>query len=692
RVPEHLVLAGQHVGYVGEAVAAVVAEDRYAARDAREAIRVAYEPLPAVTEPEHALEADAPLVHEEFASNTSFELAIGNDTRSALEDADVVIRQRMVNQRVIPNTMETRGVIADFRSSDGQVTLWLSTQAPHLIRSLLSEVLGLPEHRLRLIAPEVGGAFGAKNALYGEEMLAVALAKQLGRPIKWVEERQEHMLATSHGRAQVALVSLGAQRDGTLCALELQIVSDMGAYPHILTPMAPLQTAALMTGCYRIPFARAEIRGVFTNTTAPDAYRGFGRAEAAYYLERAIDMLARRLDLDPVELRRRNFVRPQEFPHSSPTGYTFESGDYDTCLRRALEKVDIDSLREQQEHLRSEGRYIGIGLASYVYRAGFPSMPQVPRAGFLKGGWESAWVRVDPMGKVTVLTGTSPHGQGLETSLAQIAADELEIDPEDIVVVHSDTASIPYGNGTMGSRSLSVGGSAVLLAAREVRQKALRLAAHKFGVGVEAVRFETGRVFVADDPGNGISFADLADLAYSYLDLPEGMTPQLEASATFEPHNWNTPFGTHICVCEVDEQTGEVKLLRYIAVDDCGRAVNPMIVEGQIHGGLAQGLGQALMETVVYDSEGQPLNSSFLGYATPTAGDLVNFEVELTETPSTMNPLGARGIGESGATGAPPALVNAVVDALAPFGVTHIDMPLLPERVWRTLQAAGETQ
>lgn len=690
--PEHLVLAKERVRYVGEALAAVVAENRYVARDGREAVVVDYEPLPAVTDLERALEADAPLVHEEFGSNLSFELAIGNETEAALADADVVIHQRMVNQRVIPNPMETRGVVADYRPSDGQLTVWLSTQAPHLIRSLLAELFDLPEHRLRVIAPEVGGAFGAKNGLYGEEALAIALAKRLGRPVKWVEERQEHMLATTHGRAQVAFVSLGAQRDGTIRALRLRILADMGATPHLLTPFAPLQTASLMTGCYRIPCARAEIQGVFTNTTAPDAYRGFGRSEAAYYLERAIDMLARRLELDPIELRRRNFVQPNEFPYASPTGHVFESGDYDLCLRRALEKVDLPGLREQQKQLRNEGRYIGIGFATYVYRAGFPSMARAPGMTYLKGGWESATLRVDPMGKVTLLTGTSPHGQGLETTLAQIVADELGIELEDIVVLHGDTDSIPYGNGTMGSRSLAVGGSAVLLAAREVREKAIRLAAHHLGVKPGQLRLEAGRAFVAATPETAIPFAELANLAFSFVDLPEGMTPRLEASATFEPDNFNSPFGTHVCVVEIDVQTGELELLRYVAVDDCGRAVNPQIVEGQIHGGVVQGLGQALMETVVYDSEGQPLTSSFLNYAIPTADDLPNLEVELTETPSRVNPLAARGVGESGTTGAPPAVVNAAVDALAPFGVEHLDMPLLPERVWRVLEEARRTR
>ncbi len=690
RVAEHRVLADGHVRFVGAAVAAVVAEDRYTARDAREAIFVEYEPLPVAADFERALDADAPLVHPELGSNLAFELTLGNETESALEECDVVIQQRMANQRVIPNPMETRGVVVDYRKSDGRITLWTSTQAPHLIRSLLAEVLDLPEHRLHVIAPEVGGAFGAKNALYPEEVLAVALAKQLGRPIKWIEERQEHMQATTHGRGQVADVTLGARSDGTLCALHLKITADVGAHPHGNSLLTPVQTATLMTGCYRIPHARAEIEAVLTNTTTTEAYRGFGRAEAAYYIERAMDLLARRLDIDPILLRRRNFVTPEQFPHATPTGHEFDSGDYERCLDRLLQKIDLGALRERQLQLRAEGRYLGIGIATYVYRASIRVLPRPPGDKlFLRGLWEYASVRADPMGGVTLLTGVSSHGQGLETSLAQIAADELGIGIEDITVLHRDTDVVPYGGGTMGSRSLAIGGSAVLLACKRMREKAIRLAAHRFGVEADAVRYEAGRAFSAAAPDEGLGFAELAAISFWPLDLPEGMAPTLEGSATFVGENFTTPFGAHACVVEVDPQTGEIELLRYVAVDDCGRAVNPLIVEGQIHGGIAQGLGQALLERVVYDSEGQPLSSSLLSYATPQADDIPRLETELTETPTDLNPLGARGVGESGICGAVPAIVNAVLDALAPLGVEHLDMPLLPEKLWRVLQKPG---
>jgi carbon-monoxide dehydrogenase large subunit len=565
-----------------------------------------------------------------------------------------------------------------------------TSQAPLLVRSLLAELLGLPEHKLRVIAPEVGGAFGSKFGLYPEEVLTVVLAMQLGRPVKWVEERQEHMLATTHGRGQVADVTLGARSDGTLRALHMRITYDVGAHPQGAGLMGPLQTAALMTGCYRIAHARADIQGVYTNTTTIDAYRGFGRTEAAYYIERAMDLLARRLDIDPVELRRRNFVKPEEFPYSAPTYHVFDSGDYGVCLDRALEKLDLGTLRKRQQRLRAEGRYLGVGIATYVYRASVASLPRPDgNLHFIRGFWEYASVRADPMGKVTILTGVSSHGQGLETSLAQIAADELGIGVEDITVLHRDTDVVPYGVGSAGSRSLAIGGSAVLLASREVREKAIRLAAHRLGVEPDAVRYEGGRAFTAAAPDAGLSFAELADISFWPLDLPEGMSPRLEGSATFAPENFTTPFGTHACVVEVDPETGEIELLRYIAVDDCGRVVNPMIVEGQIHGGIAQGLGQALMEKVVYDSEGQPLSGSFLSYATPKADDIPDIESELSQTLTKMNPLGAKGVGESGTCGAAPAIVNAVVDALAPLGIEHLDMPLLPEAVWRVLHKTG---
>lgn len=691
RSPVHHALATDRVRFVGDAVAVVVASDRYAARDARDAIDVDYEPLPAVTDPERALDHGAPLVHEELGTNRAFQIPVGADIEGVLADCPVVVRQRMVNQRLIPNPMETRGIVAHLDPATEELTLWLSTQAPQLVRMQLAELLRFPEQRLRVIAPDVGGAFGAKNNPYAEEVLAAVLSLRLRRPVKWIEERQESMLATSHGRGQIAHVSLGADRDGRVRALHLRIVADMGAFLHVLTPMGPFQTAALMTGAYRIEHARADIVGVFTNATPVDPYRGFGRAEAAYYIERAMDLLARELTLDPVEVRRQNFVPPDAFPYAAPTGHVYEAGDHESCLQRALQRADYGGWRTTQQTLRARGRYLGIGVSTFTWRAGFPSVPQMPGLPFLKAGWERATVRVDPSGAVTVLTGTSPHGQGIETAFAQIAADALGAAPQDVRVLHSDTKIIPFGNGTMGSRSLAVGGSAVQLAADRVREKAIRIAAHTWKAEPDEIRFEGGRFFARGTSDRALTLGAIADLAYRGEALPEGMEPCLEATAHFRPANFTSPFGTHVCVVEVDVETGDVRILRYVAVDDCGRAVNPRIVEGQIHGGVAQGIGQALLEGAAYDDAGQPLAASFLTYATPTAADLPSFDVELHETTTRINPLGARGAGEGGTVGAPPAVVNAVVDALAPLGIRHIDMPLLPVTVWRAIrEARGE--
>jgi len=689
RIPEHHALASDRVRFAGEAVAVVVARDRYLARDAREAIEVEYEPLPAVAELASALDPKAPLVHPALGTNVAYELSLGGDVRAAVATAEVCIRQRMESQRLIPNAMETRGVVARWRHADATLTLWTSTQAPHLIRSELARLLALPEHRLRVIAPDVGGAFGAKATLYPEEILAVVLARRLGQPVKWIEERQEHMLATNHARAQLADVSVGATREGVVQALHLRILADMGAYLHTMAPVGPLQTAAMMSGCYHIPRLGADVVGAFTNRTPIDPYRGFGRAEAAYYVERAMDLVARELGVDPIEVRRRNFIEPHEFPYAAPTGHVYESGDYASCLDRLLEKLDYPKCRAEQARERAEGRYRGIGFSTHAWRAGFPTQPRLPGAStFLKGGWERATVRVDPSGTVSVLAGISSHGQGLETSLAQIAAGELGLTAQDVRVVHGDTLVAPYGNGTMGSRSLAVAGSAVALAAARVRASAARLAAELLGADVEQIRLAGGRCVVDGAPERSLAFAEVAERAHSLPRLPEGMEPGLEASAAFEPPNFNSPFGAHACVVEVDAATGAVRILRYLAVEECGRVVHPQIVEGQIVGGLAQGIGQALWESAVYDDAGQPLATSFLAYATATAPAMPPIEVELREMPSTVNPLGARGVGEAGAIGAPPAVVNAVVDALAPFGVRHVDMPLWPERVWRALREA----
>ncbi len=688
KVPEHYPLAVDKVRFVGEGVAAVVATDRYVARDALELIEVEYEPLPAVVDPEKAMEPGAPVLHEEFGDNIAYRLPLGGDVDDALRKADVVIRQRMENQRLIPSPMETRGVVAQYQPGDDRLTVWLSTQAPHLMRTQLAALLDMPEHKVRVVAPEVGGAFGSKNNPYAEEVLAAALAMRLGRPIKWIEDRQENMVATSHGRGQVAYLEAGARHDGTVTALRLRIIADLGAYHHILTPVAPIQTALMMTGCYRIPIATTDIVGVFTNKTPVDPYRGFGRAEAAYYIERLMDLVARELNLDPVAVRRRNFIQPDQFPYTTATGQVYDSGDYDLTLSRALEMLDYQQFRQDQQRLRREGRHIGVGFATYVWRAGFPSAAIPPGLDFIKGGWESATVRVEPTAKVTVLTGTSPHGQGAETTFGQLVADELGVPIEDVRVVHGDTDIVQYGIGTMGSRSLAVGGSAVALSLRKVREKAIHIAAHIVEARPEDMVFEKGHIYVRGFPERAVAFREVANLAYRGVNLPPGTEPGLEATSFFDPPNFTSPFGAHLCVVEVDTNTGEVKVLRYVAVDDCGRAINPMLVEGQIQGGIAQGIGQALWEGAMYDENGQILTGSFMDYAIPTSIDLPEIEMDRTETPTLINPLGAKGVGEAGTIGAPAAVVNAVVDALSPLGIGHMDMPLWPERVWRAIQQA----
>ena len=685
--PQHHVLAIDRVRFVGEGVAAVLARDRYIARDARELISVMYDALPAVTDPEIALTPEAPVLHDDIGSNRAFELRIGNETEAAIAAADRVVRGRFVNQRVIPNTMETRGAVALFEPWENRLTVWLSTQAPHLMRREFARFLDYPEHRLRVIAPDVGGAFGAKNNPYAEELLAAALAVRHQVPVKWIEERSEHMLVTSHARAQTVELRVGVRADGTLLALHYRLVADMGAYYHAITHIGPMMTAALMTGAYRIPHAATDIVSVFTNTTPTDPYRGFGRAEAAYFIERTMDLIACELGLEVLELRRRNLIRPEEFPCTTPTGHVHESGNFQLCLDRALARLDYEGARREQAKLRSVGRYLGIGFATHAWRAGFPSVPG--GKGYITSGWEKTTVSVDPAGKVRAVIGTSPHGQGIVTTTAQIVAQQLGVLPRDVRVVHSDTDAVAQGNGTMGSRSLIVGGSATLLAAQQVRAKAIRLAAHLLQLDPQRVMLENARFGDVGDPARSIALAEVAAHAFAGpRDLPEGMEPCLEATALFEPTNFSTCFGTHVCVAEVDPETGMVAIRRYLAIDDVGRAVNPTIVEGQIHGGLAQGIGQALMEGAGYDVAGQPLAASFLEYATPRASDLPHFEVELTETPSTVNPLGARGIGEAGTIGAPPAVVNAVLDALAPLGVRHLDMPLTPQKVWRAIRDA----
>ena len=682
RTPPHPVLAQDAVRYVGEPVVAVVAEDSYTARDALDLIEVDYEPLPAVSDLEKALQPGSPVVHSQWPDNQAFTFECGTgDMDKARAEADVIIKQKIIHQRLAPIPVETRGVVARYFPGENQLTVWSSTQIPHLLRAMLALVLGFPEHRIRIIAPEVGGGFGCKLNVYREEALLAHLAMKLKATVKWIEGRRENMQATIHGRGQVGTVEAAVKKDGTILGVTYDSMLDTGAYLQLLTPGLPPLTGLMISGCYKIPTLKFTSTGGFTNKVATDAYRGAGRPEATLVIERTLDLIARELDMDPVELRRKNFAQPTDFPLPVATGLAYDSGNYQGALDKALEIVGYDDLRAEQKRLREEGRYLGIGFSTYVEICAMG-----PSAALPAGGWESGTVRLDFTGKTTVLTGVSPHGQGEETTFAQIVSDELGVPIEDIAVLHGDTAVVPNGIGTFGSRGISVGGTAVYMATQTVKEKAEAIAANVLECSAEDLEFEDGKFTVKGVPDKGITIQEIALQAHVATKLPAGMEPGLQATSVFEPSNFTFPFGTHICVVEVDTQSGEVEIKKYVAVDDCGKVINPMIVDGQVQGGIAQGLGQALLEEVVYDEDGQLLTGSLMDYAVPRAEDLPPLEFARTETPSPVNPMGVKGVGEAGTIGSTPSIVNAVVDALAPFGVTHIDMPLKPEKIWRLCQ------
>src|ERR671923_1719650 len=690
KVAPHPALAVGKVRYTGDAVAVVVAEERYIARDALDLIEVDFEPLAVVVDAEKAIQPGAPQLHDEVPNNTTFVWKVaGGDVDKAFREADVVVRQRLLNQRLIPNAIEPRGIVAQYNPGSGDLTVWSATQIPHLVRLLLSMVMGIPEHKVRVIAPEVGGGFGSKLYLYPEEVIVASLSKALGRPVKWIEDRRENYVATTHGRAQVHYVEVAAKRDGTITGMRVRSIANMGAYLSTFAPGIPTILFGLMlSGNYRIPNIFCEVTGVHTNTTLVDAYRGAGRPEATYLVERAVDLTARELGMDPAEIRRRNFVPANAFPHTTATGVTYDSGNYQPTLEKALEIAGYQQLRQEQERLRREGKYLGIGVSNYVEICGMAPSQVLGAVGAGAGGWESATVRVHPTGKVTVYSGASSHGQGHETAFAQVAADGLGIPFEDVEVVHGDTAQVQFGIGTFGSRSAAVGGMAVKMSLNKIEEKAKKIAAFLLEASEADLVFEEGKFFVKGTPGRAIPIQQVAFAAYVPHKYPTGLEPGLEATSFYDPSNFTWPFGTHVAVVEVDPETGVVKLRRYVAVDDCGRVINPLLVDGQIHGGLAQGIAQALFEEAVYDENGQLVSGSMMDYAVPKADDLVNFELDRTETPSPVNALGVKGIGEAGAIASSAAGVNAVVDALAPLGVKHLDMPLKPERVWQAIQQA----
>jgi carbon-monoxide dehydrogenase large subunit len=690
KVAPHPALAVGKVRYTGDAVAVVVAEERYLARDALDLIEVDYEPLPVVVDAEKAIQVGAPQLHDEVPNNTTFVWKVaGGDVDKAFREAEVVVKQRIVNQRLIPNAIEPRGMVAQYNPGGGDLTLWTATQIPHLVRLLLSMVIGIPEQKVRVIAPEVGGGFGSKLYLYPEEVIVATLSKAIGRPVKWIEERRENYVATTHGRDHVQYVEVAAKRDGTITGLRVKCIANMGAYLSTFAPGIPTILFGLMlAGNYCIPNISCEVTGVHTNTTLVDAYRGAGRPEATYLVERAVDLTARELGIDPAEMRRRNFVPANAFPHTTATGVTYDSGNYQPTLEKALEIAGYQQLRQEQQRLRQEGKYLGIGVTTYVEICGMAPSQVLGAVGAGAGGWESATVRVHPSGKVTVYSGASSHGQGHETAFSQIAADGLGIPFEDVEVVHGDTAQVQFGIGTFGSRSAAVGGMAVMMSLDKIQEKAKKIAAFLLEAAEADLVFEGGKFFVKGTPGRDVSIQQVAFTAYVPHKYPTGLEPGLEATSFYDPSNFTWPFGTHVAVVEVDPETGVVKLQRYVAVDDCGRVINPLLVDGQIHGGLAQGIAQALFEEAVYDENGQLISGSLMDYAVPKAGDLPSFELERTETPSPVNALGVKGIGEAGTIASSAAIVNAVVDALAPLGVKHLDMPLKPERVWQAIQQA----
>lgn len=711
KVPDFRALAGDKVLFVGHPIAAVVATDRYAARDAVDLVMVDYEDLPAVVDVEEAAKGTT-VIHDNFGDNIAYKMSSGEgDIDAGLAAADHVIKQRILHSRLAPIAMEPRGVLARYFPGEEELTVWSSTQIPHLLRTQLALMIGIPENKLRVITPEVGGGFGSKLNVYGEEALLGWISMQLGKPVKWIETRRENIQATIHGRGQVGYIEIGCKDDGSITGLRYNVFADLGAYHQLLTPAIPTLTGLMLSGAYKIPAIQINITACFTNKMATDAYRGAGRPEATYVVERAMDLVAGELGIDAAEVRRRNFPAANEFPFHTATGLEYDSGDYEAALDRAQQIIDYAKLREDQKKARAEGRLIGIGVSTYVEICALG-----PSAAMPAGGWESATVRIEPTGKVTILTGASPHGQGQETSFAQIAADELGVDIKDVTVIHGDTGVVQYGIGTFGSRATAVGGTAVLVAIQKLKEKAQKIAAHMLQADASRVSFEGGRyslqaataaaagtsdpvVPVGEAPAgalpepetNGrssLTIQEIALAAHIAKEIPPDTEPGLSATYFFEPKNFTFPFGTHIAVVEVDRDTGDIKFLRYVAVDDCGKVINPMLVDGQVHGGIVQSIGQALFEEVVYDEQGQLVTGTLMDYALPRASHVPNFELDRTETPSPVNPLGVKGVGEAGTIGATPAIVGAVVDALAPFGVKHLDMPIRPESVWKIINSS----
>jgi len=692
RIPNHWPVAQDKARLVGDAVAVVVADSRAHAVDGAEAVDVDYEQLPAVGSIEQALAEGAPVIHEEFGDNICFkDLKIASgDVDKVFAEAPVTVKQRYYHPRLIPNAIEPRGVLVQPVPITGEMTMWSSTQIPHILRTLLALTLGISESKFRVIAPDVGGAFGSKLDVYAEEAICLAVARKLGVPVKWIEERSEGYLATLHGRDVIQDMEVAATEEGKLLGVRVKVLCDMGAYCQLVSPGIQVLGATLFSGVYQAEAASFECTAVFTNRTPTDAYRGAGRPEATYAIERIMDALAHRVGKDPAEVRRMNFMPPFSEPTPNVFGAMYDSGNYVAGLDKALHLADYETLRREQAERRRRGdtKQLGIGLSTYIEACGSAPSRGFGAVNFGAGGWEAATIRCLPTGKVVVVTGTSPHGQGHETSWSQIVADALGVSFEDVEVLHGDTAISPQGLDTYGSRSLAAGGVAIQKAAEKVIAKARKIAAHELEVAEEDIEFADGALRVRGAPDKAKTVPDIAFSAFLAHNLPDGVEPGLEESALFDPVNNTFPSGAHICVVEVDTDTGLVRIVKYVAVDDCGNIVNPMIAEGMIHGGLAQGIAEGLYEEATYDEDGNLTSGNMGAYRIPSAAELPSFVTDHVVTPSTSNPGGWKGVGEAGTIGSPPAVVNAVVDALAPLGVTNVGMPVSPERVWRTIQEA----
>ncbi|CAN5172625.1 molybdopterin-dependent oxidoreductase [soil metagenome] len=691
RMPDHWPVTKDKARYAGDAVAVVVADSREHAADAIEAVDVDYEPLDACLEIEDALKEGAPVCHDDLGSNDAYEwdFKVG-DVDKVFSEAPVVVKERYYHPRLIPNAIEPRGVVVDPVPAQGEYTLYSATQIPHILKTTLSGTMDIPESKLRVVAPEVGGGFGSKLNVYAEEAIALALARKLRVPIKWIEERSENYLSTIHGRSVIQDMEVAATEEGKTLGFRVKLQADMGAYMQLVTPGIPILGAFLYHGVYGAEAYSFECTSVFTNKTPTDAYRGAGRPEAAYAVERIMDALARKVGKDPAELRRLNFLPPFTEATEVVTTMQFDSGNYKASLDKAMEMFGYDELRREQQERRDRGdsKQLGIGVSTYIEMCGLAPSQVLASLRYGAGGWEAATIRCRPTGKIEVVTGTSPHGQGHVTSWSQIVADDLGVGFDDVEVFHGDTHVSHYGMDTYGSRSLSVGGVALHYAADKIRNKAQKIAAHELEVAEEDIEWVDGKFQVKGAPDKSKTIPQIALSAWTAHSLPEGMEPGLDETYLFDPPNFTFPAGAHLCAIEIDTETGLSEIVKYVGVDDCGTIINPMIVEGQVHGGVAQGIAEAMYEEAVYDESGALLTSHMGYYRIPSAAELPTFATANTVTPSSTNRLGVKGVGEAGTIASPPAVVNATIDALTPLGVTDIDKPVTPERVFNAIQQA----